>query len=423
MASVVNDSGGRKRIQFTGHDGKRQTIRLGKMDRKSAQSFRLRVERLAGAKCAGERADTATLRWVGTLGDVMAAKLAAAGLIEPRQAADLGPWISKYLGEQESRLKPQSLRKLQQTAAKLVNFFGTTRAMRKVTAEDASKWRASLSDANLAEATVKIHSGNAKGIFAEAVRRKLIEENPFLHLASGATPCRNDRYVTPTEAAKVIESCPDIRFKLVFALARYAGLRTPSESFGLLWGDVNWATAILRVRSKKTERYAGHEERVVPITPELMSILQAAFDKAQPGETKLINLRESGYVADRMRAIVLASGVEPWRDLFQTLRRSCEIEWAQRYPQYAVSRWIGHSIAISGKHYANAVPDELYERVTGATQNAARQRAETDGKSVNVSAGTVRGDVQYALKMPCIPSIAARCKMGVEGLEPPTLRV
>lgn len=30
--------------------------------------------------------------------------------------------------------------------------------------------------------------------------------------------------------------------------------------------------------------------------------------------------------------------------------------------QFAVSRWIGRSITISGKHYANAVPDELFER-------------------------------------------------------------
>jgi hypothetical protein len=32
------------------------------------------------------------------------------------------------------------------------------------------------------------------------------------------------------------------------------------------------------------------------------------------------------------------------------------------FPQYAVSKWIGHSITVSGKHYANAVPDELFAR-------------------------------------------------------------
>jgi len=35
------------------------------------------------------------------------------------------------------------------------------------------------------------------------------------------------------------------------------------------------------------------------------------------------------------------------------------------FPQYAVSKWIGHSITVSGKHYANAVPDELFDRAAG----------------------------------------------------------
>jgi len=36
-----------------------------------------------------------------------------------------------------------------------------------------------------------------------------------------------------------------------------------------------------------------------------------------------------------------------------------------RFPQFAVSKWIGHSIIVSGKHYANAVPDELFDKAVG----------------------------------------------------------
>ena len=32
------------------------------------------------------------------------------------------------------------------------------------------------------------------------------------------------------------------------------------------------------------------------------------------------------------------------------------------FPQYAVSKWIGHSITVSGKHYANDVPIELFAK-------------------------------------------------------------
>jgi len=43
------------------------------------------------------------------------------------------------------------------------------------------------------------------------------------------------------------------------------------------------------------------------------------------------------------------------------------------FPQYAVSKWIGHSIQVSGRHYANSVPDELFEK---AAQKAAQQPSE-----------------------------------------------
>ena len=42
------------------------------------------------------------------------------------------------------------------------------------------------------------------------------------------------------DIAKVIEACPDTQWKVIFALARYGGLRTPSETLALRWEDINW---------------------------------------------------------------------------------------------------------------------------------------------------------------------------------------
>ena len=49
-----------------------------------------------------------------------------------------------------------------------------------------------------------------------------------------------------------------------------------------------------------------------------------------------------------------------------TLRKNAETDWAQRFPQYVVSYWIGHSIEVSEKHYLQ-VPEELYEKVACCT--------------------------------------------------------
>ena len=107
------------------------------------------------------------------------------------------------------------------------------------------------------------------------------------------------------------------------------------------------------------------------ITPSLMPILQEAFDAARPGDERLIKLGHGGQMGRRLTAIAKKAGVEPWADAFQTLRRSCEKEWAMEFPQYAVSKWIGHSILVSGRHYANSVPDELFDRAAAqeAVQN------------------------------------------------------
>jgi hypothetical protein len=134
------------------------------------------------------------------------------------------------------------------------------------------------------------------------------------------------------------------------------------------------------------------EQSLVPITPKLMTLLRERFETMPEGETPLVTVGGKGAVIRRVRRIwakASVGGGEPWARLWQTLRSSCEKEWAMTFPQFAVSRWIGHSITISGKHYANAVPDELFERAAksprdlraapGAAEGVGwgRKRAET----------------------------------------------
>ncbi len=61
------------------------------------------------------------------------------------------------------------------------------------------------------------------------------------------------------------------------------------------------------------------------------------------------------------------------------------------YPQFAVSKWIGHSITVSGRHYANAVPDELFDRAAGIAPSAAQNAAQhppASGRTESQTEGT-----------------------------------
>ena len=53
MASVVNDPNGRRRILFIAPDESRKAIRLGKIDRKSADAIARHVEALLTANIGG----------------------------------------------------------------------------------------------------------------------------------------------------------------------------------------------------------------------------------------------------------------------------------------------------------------------------------------------------------------------------------
>src|SRR3984885_13411120 len=89
MASVSNQRG-RRTVQFIGTDGKRQTIRLGKCDQRTAEGVKLHVERLVGAKKTGMPIHVDTVNWLASIADDLHGRLARSGLTNPRQTTSTG---------------------------------------------------------------------------------------------------------------------------------------------------------------------------------------------------------------------------------------------------------------------------------------------------------------------------------------------
>ena len=101
MASISRDPNGRRRILFTALDGKRKTIRLGKVSQRAAEAVKYRVEQLLAAKLTGHALEADTARWMAELSDDLAAKLARAKLIpsRERQVTTLRPFLEDYIAE------------------------------------------------------------------------------------------------------------------------------------------------------------------------------------------------------------------------------------------------------------------------------------------------------------------------------------
>src|SRR6516162_4101443 len=144
MASIVNDPNGRKRILFVAPDESRKTIRLGKIDRKSADSIARHVEALLVAKIGGQPVARDTAAWLANIGAKLRDKLAAVGLVDPPKRAALCEFIDSFIANRKATAAPNTIRNLEQAKRRLVEHFGADRDMSTITAADAENWAAAL---------------------------------------------------------------------------------------------------------------------------------------------------------------------------------------------------------------------------------------------------------------------------------------
>jgi len=134
MATIGNDPNGFKRVLFVAPDGKRKTIRLGKVTMRQATAFKVKVEALIARTITGV-ADDEVSRWLAGLDSEMYGRLAAVGLVPPRAkeaAVTLGPFLDGYI-TRRTDVKPRTRINLDAAKARLLDFFGADKPLRDIT--------------------------------------------------------------------------------------------------------------------------------------------------------------------------------------------------------------------------------------------------------------------------------------------------
>src|SRR5262249_10861052 len=190
-------------------------------------------------------------------------------------------------------------------------------------------------------------------------------------------------FIQVATVQKVMEEAPDQEWRAIIALARFGGLRVPSELLPLTWGDVDWERSRLRIRSPKTAQHEGHAERLIPLFPQLRDCLGKLFSAIEmerrrpPARSEPIIAKNRGdNLRTQFERIIRAAGETPWERLFHNLRASRATELAERFPGHVVAAWLGHSVTISAKHYLQVREEDfaraadITEYRTPASQNA-----------------------------------------------------
>jgi integrase len=215
-----------------------------------------------------------------------------------------------------------------------------------------------------AGATIATFLKRARQVFGHATRKQLLANNPFkeMKLPSQVNKAR-EVFVSQDTIYKVIGQCPSAEWRLIIALARFGGLRTPSETLVLEWPHVDWERARVTIHAPKQEHLPSGGVRQIPLFPELRPYLEEAFELAKEGSRFVITRYRDGdtNLRTHFQRIIAKAGVKPWGRLFHNLRSSRQTELTERFPSHVVAYWMGNTPRIASQHYLQ-VRDSDFER-------------------------------------------------------------
>ncbi|MGC8553660.1 MAG: tyrosine-type recombinase/integrase [Phycisphaerae bacterium] len=397
MASVSNHNG-RRLIQFTDGQGIRRTVRLGQCSNKDAASICGHIEALAAAKTSGQPVAAQTAAWLQSISDTPHGRLAKAGLCEPRKvaaSATIGDFIDRFIAERPDA-KPFTVINIRQSKRMLLEYFGENKTMQSVTRDDAFAMQRALKAKGLAQATYGRHFGRCRQFWRAATKQEIFTgANPFADIPALVKADKARQMSISREIVdKCIAAAPDNQWRLIIALARYGGLRTPSETLALKWDCINWEYNRIRVPSPKTEHHKGGDCRVIPLFPELKQRLLDVFDEAEPGVPWVITRYRQASVNLRTTflKIIHRAGEKPWPKLFHNLRASRQNELAESYPLHVACQWIGNNepvaqeyyLTVNDAHFAKAVAEPCSALQNALQFSAANTRNEPQGENADM---------------------------------------
>ena len=286
----------------------------------------------------------------------------------------LGEWVEEYLdGHQGERV---TIAKLRWLLGKATAALGEVRRA-ELSPERICAWRLTVPEGHRFEATQALRK-----VLNRAVAWKLIEENPAKRVPNPGRRCREQR---PFESWEQIRSLADRlgpTFGPMVVFAAATGLR-PSELFALEHDDVDRAAGVVQVRRAYANGRVKHTKtrlsrRAVP----LQAIALEALDQLRPRDDSplLFPNTRGGHLDFRnfnrrhWKPVQRKVGIEPLRDLYDLRHTYATFALRAGVPVFALSQFVGTSIAMIDLHYGHLAVDS-YEHAVSLLDALALERA------------------------------------------------
>jgi integrase len=307
----------------------------------------------------------------------MCARLSAELIMNPfkvdaERMPSLAEWYSVFI-QQKAGMSPNTIKTYRLAYDRLIQFLSDKMRIDKVTPTHAMNWKASLSSDGLSTASVGTYVSHVKTMFKAAVDQDLLLKSPFAKLKVNKR--RFDRewhYVDHQTMQVTLDACPNPGWRCFLALQRYGGLRL-GEAKKLSWGMVDLEIRQIHLPGRNADGDAvtkTRQPRMVPISPVLHAELANTKADGQQSDDLVVKGVTGSSISNhhsRMRTILKRAGVDPWEDVFQTLRRCAAQDFrALLTDSWAVTQIMGHSEAVEQDYYLSGLRQEDIDKVTGA---------------------------------------------------------
>jgi integrase len=303
-----------------------------------------------------------------------------------RATVTLAEFVDEYLEMHQAA--PVTVAKLRWLLGKATAELGEKR-LADLSSRDVYAWRMTVPEGHRFEATQALRQ-----VLNRAVAWGLLDYNPAKLGVSN--PPRRAREKRPFETWQHVEAVaarlgPVYGPMVIFAAA--TGLR-PSELFGLEQRDVDRQLRVVYVRRAYANGRLKHTKtrlstRAVPLQAKALE----ALDRLPASDNPILfpNMR-GGRIDFRIfgrkhwRPAQLKAGIEPVRGLYDLRHTYATFALRAGVPVFAVSRFMGTSIAMIDRHYGHLANDSrdhavalldalAFERAVDAAWTSPRGRA------------------------------------------------
>ena len=389
MASITKSKTGIRRILFYDVNKRRKSIHLGKCSARDAEKIRTRVESIIGAKTLGNPIGQDDATWLANEGKVIRPKFEAVGLVEPAIApppvktASMAEFLKDFMTRNGASKKPATRIVWQQVINSLIESMPSGIELKGVTAGHAKNYLEKLKGSTLASTTIHKRISFARQFFQDACDWEMIERNPFARIKTQGTSLKSNVEVTREQIALILDKC-NSTWKAIVGLSRFGGLRCPSETLSITWGDIDWEKGRMSIPEPKVEHHEGRGVRSCPLFPELRTILETLFQEStidgkypspesfviDKPEYRAAAMRPGGWANANLRTqllkIMRRAGVAPWARLFHSMRASRQTELERSYPLHVVCSWLGNTEAVAKKSYLLVTDGDFQKAIQAA---------------------------------------------------------